>query len=52
MPEEFKPVGVIDCRYCKWPSLSWDFICVRCGEDLFPDEHEDPAERHRQENAA
>lgn len=56
-PDKFVPVGVIDCRLCKWPSLSWNMVCVRCGEDLMPDEHMDDQDvhvhgRHTQESAA
>ena len=54
---EFKPVGVIDCPACQWPSLSWNMVCVRCGGDLMPDEHIDGIDplvhaRHTQDNSA
>ena len=48
---EFQPVNVIVCHFCKAQNLSWCMGCWQCGEALF-DEEEDVAERHKQENAA
>lgn len=55
--EEFKPLGIIDCPHCAFPSLSWNMVCIRCEGDLFPEEHtekedhaDDDADRHRQVN--
>jgi DNA-directed RNA polymerase subunit RPC12/RpoP len=47
--------GQIACPQCGFPSLAWNFVCVKCGADLMPEPEEyadDDAMRHKQENAA
>ena len=54
-PENFKPLGVIDCPHCDLPSLSWNEKCARCGGYLFPQDGQcniDETEKHTQGNAA